>query len=72
MWTDLLNRFLVRYDSAVSHIDTTVHYRYFTVEERLTDLKRSILEQDVNATPGSLHAAAIASMGDTDSSQVAL
>lgn len=43
------NRFLVRYDSTVSHIDTTVHYRYFTVEEQLTDLKRSILEQDVNA-----------------------
>lgn len=48
----LLNRFLVRYDSTVSHVDTTVHYRYFTVEERLTDLKRSILEQDVNAARG--------------------
>jgi Tol biopolymer transport system component len=46
------NRFLVRYDSAVSHIDTVVHYRFFTVEERLTDLKRSILEQDVNAVRG--------------------
>ena len=43
------NRFLVKYDSAVSHIDTTIHYRYFTIDERLTDLKRSILEQDVNA-----------------------
>ena len=43
------NRFLVRYDSAVSHIDTVVHYRYFTVEERKTDLRRSILEQDMNA-----------------------
>lgn len=41
------NRYRVRYDSAISHIDTTIHYRYFTVEERLTDLKRSILEQDV-------------------------
>jgi hypothetical protein len=35
----------VRYDSAMSHIDTTVHYRYFTVEERLTDLRRSILSR---------------------------
>ncbi|MBK7296890.1 MAG: hypothetical protein IPI91_09745 [Flavobacteriales bacterium] len=43
------NRFLVKYDSAVSQIDTTIHYRYFTIEERLTDLKRSILEQDVSA-----------------------
>ncbi len=46
------NRFLVRYDSAISHIDTTIHYRYFTVEERKTDLRRSILEQDVNARFG--------------------
>ena len=48
----LVNRFLVRYDSVVSHIDTVVHYRYFTVEERLTDLRRSILEHDVNAERG--------------------
>ncbi len=48
----VLNRFRVRYDSAVSHIDTTVHYRYFAVEERLSDLKRSVLEQDVNAARG--------------------
>lgn len=46
------NRFLVRYDSAISHIDTTIHYRYFTVEERKTDLRRSILEHDVNAAQG--------------------
>jgi len=44
----LVNRFVVRYDSTVSHIDTTVHYRYFTVEERSTDLRRSILEHHVN------------------------
>ncbi|MBK9417620.1 MAG: PD40 domain-containing protein [Flavobacteriales bacterium] len=48
----LLNRFLVRYDSVVSHIDTTVHYRYFTVEERLTDLRRSILEHHVDPRRG--------------------
>ncbi len=46
------NRFLVRYDSTISHIDTVVHYRYFTTEERLTDLKRSIKEQDVNMAHG--------------------
>ena len=48
----VLNRFRVRYDSAVSHIDTTIHYRHFAVEERLSDLRRSVLEQDVNATRG--------------------
>jgi Tol biopolymer transport system component len=46
------NRFRVRYDSAVSYVDTSIHYRYFTVEERLTDLKRSILEQDVTPDRG--------------------
>lgn len=48
----LWNRFLVRYDSAISHIDTTIHYRYFAVEERATDLRRSIIEQDVVADRG--------------------
>lgn len=48
----LWNRFVVRYDSAISHIDTVIHYRYFTVEDRVTDLRRSIIEQDVNADRG--------------------
>jgi len=48
----ILNRFRVRYDSVVSQIDTIVHYRYFTVDERLSDLRRSILEQDVNSERG--------------------
>ncbi len=46
------DRFLVRYDSAISHIDTVVHYRYFTVEERSTELRRSLLEHEVNADRG--------------------
>ncbi|HMC98349.1 MAG TPA: hypothetical protein VKG92_11875, partial [Flavobacteriales bacterium] len=46
------NRYLVRYDSTISQIDTTVHYRYFTVEERLSDLRRSVLEQEVNTAQG--------------------
>ncbi len=48
------NRYLVRYDSVVSHIDTAIHYRYFTVEEQLTDLRRSLLEHDVKARRGRL------------------
>ncbi|MBK9147776.1 MAG: PD40 domain-containing protein [Flavobacteriales bacterium] len=50
------NRFRVRYDSTISHIDTTIHYRYFTVEERLTDLKRGLLEQFVRSDRGRLTA----------------
>ncbi|MBK6777698.1 MAG: PD40 domain-containing protein [Flavobacteriales bacterium] len=44
-----VNRWLVHYDSAVSHVDTTVHYRYFTRSERLTNFNRSILEHEVDA-----------------------
>ncbi|WKZ66286.1 MAG: hypothetical protein QY325_16170 [Flavobacteriales bacterium] len=43
----VVNRYRVRYDSTISHIDTTVHYRYFAVEERLSDLRRGVLEQHV-------------------------
>jgi hypothetical protein len=43
----IVNRMLARRDSAISHIDTIVHYRYTTVVEPMTDLRRSILEQDV-------------------------
>ena len=46
------NRYLIRYDSTISQIDTTVHYRYFSVIDRATDLKRSILEQEVNSDRG--------------------
>jgi hypothetical protein len=44
----VVNRYKARRDSAVSYVDTTVHYRYFTVEERMSNLRRSILEQDVS------------------------
>ncbi len=48
----LRDRYRVRYDSVVSHVDTTVHYRYFAVNERITRGRRSVLEQDVNARSG--------------------
>jgi hypothetical protein len=48
----LQDRWVARYDSVVSAVDTIVHYRYFTVAERLTDYKRGILEQDLNARNG--------------------
>ncbi|MCB0778596.1 MAG: hypothetical protein KDC03_03465, partial [Flavobacteriales bacterium] len=48
----LWNRHLLTFDSVVSHIDTTIHYRYVTDTERLTDYRRSILEQDFHAQRG--------------------
>lgn len=50
----LMDRYLVKYDSVVSHIDTTVHYRYFAVSEPLARHNRSILEHDVLASRGRL------------------
>ncbi|MEI6899208.1 MAG: hypothetical protein WCL00_04970, partial [Bacteroidota bacterium] len=48
----IYNRVLARYDSAVSFIDTTTHYRYFTTSWPVTNYSRSILEQDVNPVAG--------------------
>lgn len=46
------DRWLAHYDSAVVAVDTVVHYRYFTVAERVTNTRRGILEQDVARTAG--------------------
>lgn len=43
------NRYVAYYDSAVSYIDTTVHYRYFSVIGRLSNYKSGISEYEVNA-----------------------
>lgn len=48
----LQDRWVAQYDSAVSAVDTVVHYRHFTVAERITDYRRSILEQNVDAARG--------------------
>jgi len=45
------NRFLARYDSAVSYVDTTTHYRYFTTSYPVTNYSRNILESDISG-PG--------------------
>lgn len=50
--TGLLNRYMAHYDSVISHIDTTIHYRRFTTTERISDLDRSILNYEVYAKKG--------------------
>jgi hypothetical protein len=44
------NRYAARFDSAVSFVDTTIHYRYYTQSFPLTDYPRSVLSQDVSFT----------------------
>ncbi|MFZ4400837.1 MAG: hypothetical protein ACOYO1_12445 [Bacteroidales bacterium] len=42
------NRYIARFDSVISFIDTTTHYRYITRSFPATDFKQSIIEQDIS------------------------
>jgi len=42
----VINRYHATFDSVISYIDTTIHYRYFTESEPLTNYSRNILESD--------------------------
>jgi len=42
------DRYLSTIDSAISRIDTTIHYRFFTVTDRLSSFNRSPMDYDVN------------------------
>ncbi|MEI7896173.1 MAG: hypothetical protein WCJ26_04005 [bacterium] len=44
----IVNRYLARYDSTISYIDTIAHYRYYTTVYPVTDYSRNILEQDIS------------------------
>ncbi len=48
----IYNRFLARFDSAISYIDTATHYRYFTTAYPVTNYSRSILQQDISGMGG--------------------
>jgi WD40 repeat protein len=48
------NRYLARFDSAISYIDTITHYRYFTVSYPVTDYCRNIIEQDISSKAGKM------------------
>lgn len=43
----IYNRYLGQFDSAISYIDTTTHYRYFTHTLPVTDYSRNVIEQDI-------------------------
>ena len=50
----IYNRFLAKFDSAISFIDTSTHYRYFTNAFPVTNYKRSIIEQDISLQSASI------------------
>jgi hypothetical protein len=44
----IVNRYLARFDSTISSVDTLVHYRYFSRTAPVTNYSTSILNHDVN------------------------
>jgi len=42
----ITNRYIASYDSAISRIDTAIHYRYFSVIDPITNYSRPILEHN--------------------------
>jgi len=44
----VINRYVASFDSVISLIDTTVHYRYLSNVEPVTNYSRNILEHDIN------------------------
>lgn len=45
----IYNQYMAEYDSTISFVDTTIHYRYFANSYPLTNYSRNILNHDYNA-----------------------
>ncbi len=45
----IYNRYLAEFDSSISYVDTTEHYRYFFKSKLVSNLDRTILEHNINA-----------------------
>jgi len=46
----IYNKYYAQYDSTISFIDTTTHYRYFTTSKPLTNYSRNIIDHDYSNT----------------------
>ncbi len=44
----ILNRFIASYDSTISFIDTSVHFRYYTISNPISNYSRNILSHDIS------------------------
>jgi hypothetical protein len=42
----IINRYYSKFDSTISFVDTTIHYRYFALTKPLTNYPRNIIEHD--------------------------
>lgn len=45
----IYNRYIAEFDSAISFIDTTEHYRYFFKSKPITNFDRNIIEHHINS-----------------------
>lgn len=50
----VINRYIAQRDSAISRVDTTIHYRYFTKVQPATNYKRNIISHDIDQESGKL------------------
>lgn len=48
----IYNRYVARFDSAISYVDTTTHYRYFVRSYPVSNYARGMLSQDVSPLSG--------------------
>jgi len=48
------NRYLARFDSVITHVDTAAHYRYFTRNFPMTDYARSIVSHNASWKSGKI------------------
>jgi hypothetical protein len=52
--TGIINRYLSKFDSTISTVDTSIHYRYIAQTRPLTQYGRNIIQQDYNKTTESI------------------
>jgi hypothetical protein len=50
----IVNRYFAEYDSLISLVDTTIHYRYFANSYPLSNYNRNILSHDINTESGEI------------------
>jgi WD40 repeat protein len=48
----IINRFIAKFDSTITYVDTATHYRFFTSSKPLTNYQSNIIQQDANGLAG--------------------
>jgi len=48
----IINKYYSKFDSAISFVDTAIHYKYYAITKAVTDYPRNIIEHDYNQNTG--------------------